>query len=426
MEQNNNIGGIFQNAFSLVAASVSLLLALLYLLQFLFNRSEKYNLFFAVFSFLCGLYHTTKISFVSSMISGDYWIVRAGFFSLFLIPAFFVFFLEKFLAGKIRKVSLVYFFISLFLAIIQIPPSVFIISVAERLWWVCTVLMMAYLLIVDLFIPLGGEINAAVPKNKKQYVPAALRAFLKLPIGHFILAAIIFTTCFCTDLVLAVFFSVEASYTGGGLFAFAIIAACSLVHSNSIAVRKVKDAHLEQAGYLDLILNNSPDMIVLLNSELRIVKCAAAFLNKFPDYTSNDVLDKDYQLVFRAFLKDDVLENLSIIFRKALAQKKSISTFESIDFSGGDMKQYEMHFTPMLGENGELEGALLLLSDMTAILAAIQKAEEANHAKTSFLATMSHEIRTPLNAILGLSEILLLNQLPDKTRIDIEKIYLSG
>ncbi|MDP9136839.1 MAG: ATP-binding protein, partial [Pseudomonadota bacterium] len=36
------------------------------------------------------------------------------------------------------------------------------------------------------------------------------------------------------------------------------------------------------------------------------------------------------------------------------------------------------------------------------------KAEEANSAKSKFLATMSHELRTPLNAIMGYSEILSL------------------
>ena len=37
---------------------------------------------------------------------------------------------------------------------------------------------------------------------------------------------------------------------------------------------------------------------------------------------------------------------------------------------------------------------------------ALKRAEEANQAKSQFLATMSHEFRTPLNAILGFSDII--------------------
>ena len=42
-----------------------------------------------------------------------------------------------------------------------------------------------------------------------------------------------------------------------------------------------------------------------------------------------------------------------------------------------------------------------------ALAAAKEEVDEANQAKTNFLATMSHELRTPLNAIIGFSEIMM-------------------
>ena len=41
------------------------------------------------------------------------------------------------------------------------------------------------------------------------------------------------------------------------------------------------------------------------------------------------------------------------------------------------------------------------VSEMVVLKNALQKAEEGNRAKSSFLFAMSHDLRTPMNAIIG-------------------------
>ncbi len=48
----------------------------------------------------------------------------------------------------------------------------------------------------------------------------------------------------------------------------------------------------------------------------------------------------------------------------------------------------------------------ILLDTLDTEKAARQAADDANAAKTQFLATMSHELRTPLNAVIGYAEII--------------------
>ena len=69
--------------------------------------------------------------------------------------------------------------------------------------------------------------------------------------------------------------------------------------------------------------------------------------------------------------------------------------------------------------------SLLLCGVLTFMHIAKNRSESASRVKSSFLANMSHEIRTPMNAVIGMTELLLHEQLSERQREYVNDIYSS-
>ena len=145
-------------------------------------------------------------------------------------------------------------------------------------------------------------------------------------------------------------------------------------------------------------------------------------------------IDEEYKEGFRSFSDPDhirtALATRDIIAYRYLARRDGTEYYEMLRMAGvrhpKDRDDHIVHaiglgFTDIDAEMRET------LATNRALSEALNAAEEANKAKTEFLANTSPEIRTPRNAIIGLDSLALRNEaLPVETREYLEKIGESA
>ena len=172
-------------------------------------------------------------------------------------------------------------------------------------------------------------------------------------------------------------------------------------------VRSIKDRWLSrQDSYMNMVFENSPDIILLFDKNGRLVYCADVFLKMTNIHDFNSIRKLHYNEVFSIFCAASLQEEIVDYFRISEMEKNPVVFEKAIDIGrDGNIRHYEIHFTPMYNESYAFQGAFLLFNDTTEVTRTKEQLEQASVAKSNFLANMSHEIRTPLNAIIGMTAI---------------------
>ena len=188
-------------------------------------------------------------------------------------------------------------------------------------------------------------------------------------------------------------------------------------------VRSIKDHWLvRQDSFLNMVFDNSPDIIILMDKDIHMLYCAKVFLQKTKIKSFEEIRRTNYRQVFSRFTNAEQLQGIISLFVTAREEKKPVIFEQVLDLGNdGNARRYEVHFTPMY-DNDIFQGAFILFHDMTEIMEAKERTEQASRAKTNFLANMSHEIRTPLNAIIGMTSIARGSGDPGRKDYCLEKI----
>jgi len=171
----------------------------------------------------------------------------------------------------------------------------------------------------------------------------------------------------------------------------------------------------------------APAAIAMFDKDLRYITASDKWYSEY-DLEDEYIIGRSYFEVF-----PEIGQEWEEIFQRALSGNTESNDQDLFERANGEIKWIKWEVKPWYSKLDTIGGLIMHTEDISQqkeqqlqLKIAKRKAEQASKAKEQFLSTMSHEIRTPLNAIIGMTDLMLMEDQDDEQLKRLKLLKFSG
>ena len=191
---------------------------------------------------------------------------------------------------------------------------------------------------------------------------------------------------------------------------------------NEIIERKKSQLQVEQSAILlRSFLDTSPDLFFHRDLNGRFISCNKA-MEELTGKTEKQLIGLTLFDIFpEAYANEAAIRDCNV--KDTL--KEQIQD-HWLHYPNGRKAYFDVRVLPLYNAQKACIGIIGFARDVTERKKNQEFLEKASREKTTFISTISHELRTPLNGIVGLSRMLLDEQLSDEQIKYLKTIHMSA